>query len=82
MGKESGFLYLTRKGWEHYREQLRAAYLGSNMRHGSWDDFVIAAEGHLLAVEKAAEKFLKELDAKRAEIELLLDRGMLSPRKD
>lgn len=52
-GKQDGFLYLTRKGWEACKEEIRKAYENSELRTKTWEDF-----------EKYADDFLNKVDNK------------------
>jgi len=54
-GREQGFLYLTREGWEANREALKEAFQSSSNKRGDWPEFV-----------EKAENFLRNLDSNTA----------------
>lgn len=68
VGKESGFLFLTRAGWEANKDAMQAAFekgkAGRWDRGETWDDFVKHAEIDLASRKKSNAKFRKELKAK------------------
>lgn len=59
-GREYGFTYLSRKGWQHYFHDLKAAF---NPNRGTWAEFVNAANETLDEIETLSRKELLKLQA-------------------
>ena len=68
-GKENGFLYLSRKGYEANKERLKEAFLKAQYKRGTWEQFEKDAEDHFAKVETARQRKLKLLRAKADELE-------------
>jgi len=70
VGKESGFLYLTRKGYEANKPAIRAAFeqaiaSGTDRTGGiGWPAFEQAAAFHFSEVERRRAKLIAELTVK------------------
>lgn len=62
-GRESGFLHLSRQGFEANKEILKKALEG-NERGTTWEDFEAAAEAELTRCEKDTKKFISQMEAK------------------
>lgn len=60
VGKEEGYLFLTRAGWEANKDKIEKAfgYSGIN-RRGTWEDFEVHAETHFNLVTEATFKRIK-----------------------
>ena len=54
VGRERGFLFLSRKGWAINKPKIKAAFESSKDQRGTWDEF-----------EQFATDFHKSLDAAR-----------------
>jgi hypothetical protein len=59
IGRQQGFLYFSRKGYEACKEMLREAF--SNKRGSSWADFELAAEEHFQNVERHRQRVMRNL---------------------
>lgn len=77
VGKESGFLYLSRAGWEANKERIKEAFEGYNekMRREYpthkwqvWADFEAHVEQHFEDMRKAVERKVKALEAQAAQL--------------
>jgi len=64
VGKESGFYFLTKKGWKDNKDKIKKAFLASKYQRGTWTDFELHAEEHFKTVEKASKKRLAYLEMK------------------
>lgn len=65
-GKEQGFLFLSREGWEANKEIIKETFeeskLGRYYRgNDSWDKFVEEAEKFLDDVDKTTEKYREKV---------------------
>lgn len=72
VGKQDGFLYLTKKGYEANKDKLKIAFENSNMRYGGagkWHLFEEHAQEHFDKVAKAQKRLLNELQNKLAQIQ-------------
>jgi len=70
IGREEGFTYLSRKGYEANKAELKAAIESAvDKRQVTWEKFEKYAEKHFAGVEKAVAKKLKNLRSKVAELE-------------
>jgi len=70
VGKEGGFTYLSRKGYEANKADLKKAIEKACGKRGKgWADFEKYAEEHFAKVEKSVARKLKTLRAKVAELE-------------
>ena len=56
IGKEKGFLFLSKIGWEANWKKIRQAYLDSGSPRGTWADFEEHVELHFEGVIKATQK--------------------------
>lgn len=68
IGKETGFLFLTRKGWEANKEAIKEAFEKSKMKRGTWQEFEKHAEDHFADVLSSNTKRLKYLESRVAEL--------------
>lgn len=66
VGRESGYLYLTRAGYIANKEALQAAF--STARGHTWADFVEYAAKHFAEVEAAVARRIKTLEKKIEEL--------------
>ena len=64
VGKESGFYFLTKKGWEANKNRIKEAFLRAEFQRGTWVEFELHAEEHFKKVEKASIKRLAYLEKK------------------
>ena len=66
VGKEQGYLYLTKIGWEANKEKIKSAFLKlpERERVGSWEDFERYAEKHFMEVQKAIKTKITRLQNK------------------
>ncbi len=64
IGKESGFCYLTKKGWEHNKDEIMEAFLSAQHPRGTWEDFENHAETHFDDVKAVSKNRLKFLETK------------------
>jgi len=64
IGRESGFLFLTRKGWEANKEEIKKAFEASKTKRGTWKEFEDHAEYHLKEVEEKTQKHIRFLQKK------------------
>lgn len=63
IGRETGFLYLSRKGYEANKKLLRDAIDG-NPRGITWEQFESAAEAHFAKVKTKTQKYVDQLQSK------------------
>ncbi len=68
VGKEGGFWYLTKKGWEDNKDEIQKAFSSSNRQRGTWDDFELYVEKHFKDVENASKKRLAYLEKKAKQV--------------
>jgi len=61
VGKEWGFLYLTRKGWEANRHRIKRDFTPNR---GTWEDFEAYVDEHFKSVEINRKKEIKRLKTK------------------
>ncbi len=73
LGREKGFLHLTRAGWEANKEDIRKAYEGSGDPEGSWQEFEKFVEVEFVERKKALQKHRDNLRKKMKDAEALLD---------
>lgn len=64
VGKETGFSYLTRIGWEKNKSKIKEAYEGAEHQRGPWEKFERYAEKHFKAVEEANKRRIRFLQKK------------------
>jgi len=64
VGRESGFLFLTKKGWKANKEKIKEAFQASKMKRGTWQEFEQHAEYHLTEVEEKTKKYINFLKKK------------------
>ena len=64
VGKESGFTFLSRAGWNANRKDIREAFLNSEFQRGTWADFEDYVDYHFAKVKKNGEKRIKLLQSK------------------
>lgn len=75
VGKQGGFLYLTRLGYEANKERLKAAFTASDSctQYGSqWSEFEAHAEDHFNKVEKALYNAQAKLRKQLTELEKIV----------
>jgi len=56
IGKENGFLYYTRKGWEANKTLLKEAFESSPTPRGTWTEFIVYAEEFFDKIEEGRQK--------------------------
>jgi len=64
VGKESGYTFLSRAGWEANKDEIKKAFESSKHPRGTWDDFEKYAERHFAKVKKNADRRIKLLNSK------------------
>ena len=64
VGKELGFTYLTRVGWEANKDKIKEAYENAEYPRGPWAKFEAHAEEHFKKVEKATTGKIRLLEKK------------------
>lgn len=69
VGKETGYLYLTKKGYAANIPQIRQIWEAAG---GQWSEFEKMAESHFKAVEKATMRLINELKKRVEQAEALL----------
>jgi len=70
VGRETGFLILTREGWEANKEKIKEAFQASR---GTWQEFEQHAEDHLKEVEEKTKKHIRFLQKKIDDLNKSLD---------
>lgn len=55
-GKESGFLYLSPKGWEHFKAEIKKAFEDSDNPRGTWDEFENKVQELFAEIRKVSQK--------------------------
>lgn len=71
IGRESGFLHLTRKGFEANKHQLQQALVG-NPRGTTWEVFESIIMRDFAQVEKNSQKYINDLQKKIVDIQKAL----------
>ncbi len=61
VGKRLGFLYFTSVGYDHYKTQIKQAFLNSQCCRGTWQEFEQYAQEHFQNV--AAKKHAAIIEA-------------------
>ena len=56
IGKEKGYLFLSKIGWDANRKKIRQAYLDSGSPRGTWADFEDHVELHFEEVVKSTKR--------------------------
>lgn len=56
IGKEKGFLFLSKIGWDANWKKIRQTYLDSGSPRGTWADFEEHVEEHFQEVIKSTKK--------------------------
>jgi hypothetical protein len=72
VGKEQGFLFLTRKGWEANKDKIKAAFEASKDKRGTWQEFEAMAEKHFIQVQKKLNSLIQRLEAKVKEAKAII----------
>lgn len=67
-GKERGYYFLTRRGWEANRHKIEEAFSKAKFKRGTWFDFQVHVEQHFMEVKKASRKRLAYLERKANQI--------------
>jgi len=68
VGREEGFVYLTRKGWEFFRDDIEKAFRSAVRPRGTWADFEKYVADLFEGIEKGRQKFIKTMQAKLDEM--------------
>ena len=71
-GNESGFWFLTEKGWNAKKDDIKKAFINSQHPRGSWTDFEVHATKHFKNVAERNQKHLKSLQDKLKRFEAIL----------
>ena len=69
VGKENGFLYLSRKGWAVNKERVKEAFSRTPYPRGTWEQFEKYAEDHFAKLEAGRQRRLRLLRTKADELE-------------
>jgi len=78
VGKEQGFLFLTRAGWEANKDRIKAAFDAHNEKvardypthpRKTWADFEAHVDKHFDDMRRLIERKIRNLKAKVAELE-------------
>jgi len=59
IGKEQGYSFLTKEGWEANRQKIREAFLNAKHQRGTWADFEDHVDEHFKQVKAATLKKIK-----------------------
>jgi hypothetical protein len=73
-GKEQGYLFLTRTGWDANREQIRQAFEASGSQ-ATWEQFEQFARRHFTEVERKTQRKLQQLQNKVDQLRRYLQNG-------
>lgn len=52
VGREQGFLYLTKKGWDANKKDIKKAFMASQYKRGTWQDFEDYVKQHFVDCRK------------------------------
>ena len=63
IGREQGFMYMSRKGFNHYLNDIKASFSSSR---GTWQEFLAYAKDELDTIEAESRKALVKLQALNA----------------
>jgi len=64
VGKEGGFLFLTKTGWEANKDKIKDAYENAKHQRGPWEKFELHAEEQFKKVEKSTKHKIQFLQKK------------------
>ena len=64
VGKESGYTFLSRAGWEANKDEIKKAFESNAHPRGTWSDFEKYAEHQFTTVKKNANRRIKLLLSK------------------
>lgn len=76
VGRESGYLFFTEAGFNHYREELKAAFNSYQQRGHTWEEFEAYAAKEFEKRKQAAAKQLATAEERLAELKSLIARGL------
>ena len=68
VGKELGFTYLTRVGWEANKDKIKEAYENAKCPRGPWTKFEAHAEEHFNEVERQTTRKVRLLEKKLGQL--------------
>jgi len=68
VGREEGYIYLTRKGWEFFKADIEKAFKSVANPRGTWAEFEGYAAAHFEEAERARQRFIKTTQAKLDEM--------------
>ena len=74
VGREDGFLFLTRIGWEANKEQMRQAFETAQFKRGTWEDFEKHVEDFFTDSKKRAARFVRLMKKKTRQAEATLEK--------
>ena len=63
LGKEGGFVFLTRVGWKANKSKIKAAFERSEKKERTWDQFESMIEESLNYTYKSTKKYLENLES-------------------
>lgn len=72
VGKEYGFTYLTRIGWEANKHKIKKAYENAEYDRGPWTKFEEHAEQHFKHVERATNRQISLLERKLKQLKEIM----------
>ena len=72
VGKEYGFYFLTKAGWEANKDKIEDAFLASKWQRGTWTDFEVYVINHFQKVKEASRKRLAYLEMKVEQVKKCL----------
>jgi hypothetical protein len=64
VGREEGFTYLTRKGWEANKARYETKFTSNPIRDKTWEDVLEHVEEHFKRVDRSLLGFIKNLESK------------------
>lgn len=70
-GKESGFLFLTRKGWDANKVKIKEVFSKAKFQRGTWEEFEAHAEEHFTKVKKRLDKEIKRCEQRLVQLKSL-----------
>lgn len=59
IGKEQGYFFLSKEGWDANRQKIKEAFLNAKHQRGTWADFEDHVEEHFRQVKAATLKKIK-----------------------
>jgi len=69
LGKESGFMFLTEKGWKENKDNIKKAFEQSPNPRGTWEDFEEHSKKHFKQMKILLDKRIKYFQKKLKQAE-------------